>query len=220
MQIPVPEAIASAALGGNTGVLTEVSDAYKALKAAQEKAHQALQPEVAQVLADGLARSKATNGESARMTITEDGNLVVVLGDSHVASPAPVSPPAPEAPPAPAQKATNKPAPYDPRAFPPIGELRQRAAAVGVDIADLPPQAKDKILARIEAAEQAKAAQPAAPEPEAAKPAAPESEETEDDLGLDVAPEEPVESPANDQNVEPVKPPADSDVDVDNWLES
>jgi len=220
MQIPVPDSIASAALGGNTGVLTEVSDAFKALKAAQEKAQRALQPEVAQVLADGLARSKAANGESAQMVITEEGALVVRLGESHEPTEAPedrkvvVAQPytQPESP-----KETQKVTPPGPPQYPSLDELRQRAEAAGVDISDLDGRKKKEILDRIEVAENA------APEPSPAQETPPEvvepteEDEEDDHLGLDVAPdEEPVESPENVGGAEPVIPP---EVDVDSWLD-
>ena len=220
MQIPVPENIAAAALGGDTTVLGEVQAAYAALKEAQKKANEAFQPEIAQVLADGLARSEATNGEAATMTILEDGSVVVLLGKEADAAPTPAPTPAP----AEAEAKTGG----NGSKYPSIGELRKRAEACGADISEFNSQNKKGILAAIEAAEASPAPEP---EPEAeAAPAVtepepePEPQETtpEEDgsLGLDDTPdEEPVESPENEEGASPVTPPSGDEVDVDSWLD-
>lgn len=216
-QIAVPDSIAAAALGGDTSVLGEVQAAYAALKDAQQRANSAFQPEIAQVLADGLARSEATNGEAATMTILEDGSVVVLLGDDAVETVAPAAVPAPT----PAPKPTNGGVKY-----PGISELRKRAAACGADISEIAPQNKKAILEAIEAAEAAPEAQPepepvvveAAAEPEAAPEPEPEPEPEDESLGLDDSPdEEPVESPENEENVPAVEPAPE--VDVDSWLD-
>jgi hypothetical protein len=227
MQIAVPDNIAAAALGGDTSVLGEVADAYAALKDAQSRAQAALLPDIAQVLADGLARPKATNGENAQMVITEDGKMVVLLGDhAEPAEPeAPAAAPVPTPTPVPTPKSGKTPS---------IGELRSRAEAAGVDISDLDGRnQKDEMLARIEAAESTPAepeevAATVEPEPEvevASEPevvSEPEDEPVSEDdgLGLDDGPDDDlVESPENEEGVPPVSPPSDEELDVDDWLE-
>ncbi len=228
-QIAVPDSIAAAALGGDTTVLGEVQTAHAALQAAQAKANAAFQPEIAQVLADGLARSEATNGEAATMTILQDGRVVVQIGDDEETA----SPATPTPTPDPA-KATTAPKTSNGSKHPSIGELRTRAAACGADISEFASQNKKGILAAIEAAEAAGAeAEPVVepdaavesvtppegtPDPEPEVEAEPEAED--DGLGLDDTPdEEPVESPANEEGAAPVAPPADDELDVDSWLD-
>lgn len=226
MKIQVPNNIAAAALGGNTTVLAKVAEAYTALREAQAEAEAAFLPDIAQVLAVGLAAQHGSMA-GAEMKIEPDGSVVVYVGEDTEDMPNPAPKPDPKPDPAPEAAPNGK--------LPPIGELRSRAEAAGVDISDLDGRnQKDEMLARIEAAESTPAepeevAAIVEPEPEvevASEPevvSEPEDEPVSEDdgLGLDDGPDDDdlVESPENEEGVPPVSPPSDEELDVDDWLE-
>lgn len=160
--IPVPQQLVAAAMGGQIGALKEVREAQAALEAARQKALVNLNPDVAQALAEGIAR---TNGITSptRMTISLEGDLVVeVIGG---ATQAPVQfvkrEPKVKRDPSAGPNPVNPNGLTGPAAYPPIHELRARAQAVGVDLSQFAPQNKRGILAAIEAAEQVRGAVPA-----------------------------------------------------------
>lgn len=131
-QIEVPEDVTKVVFQGSE-VLAEVAQAYQAYQVVVNKANGVLnlKQEATAAIALGLARLNGVEGP-VRMTVTGSGHLVV-------------------------QEASNidqdqggGATSYHPGNYPTIQVLRERAAVLGVKIDDLPPQAKQKILARLE----------------------------------------------------------------------
>jgi hypothetical protein len=136
MKIAVSDDVKRVVFQGHTEVLANVGKAHQQYQEALHRATEVLdtKKEATRDLASGLAKLHGVTGPAA-MRVTEEGELVVLVENG--------------------SNGTIQ-AGYVPPVFPTIQELRDRATKCGAKIDDLPPQAKAKILARIEEAEKAK----------------------------------------------------------------